>query len=96
MGHHSGSADPLPHNQNLLLYPQVFVTNPDGSPARQIPVATQGSIDVQSQTQDDGLAKLSINTPNSRQPLTITVSPHEPRDPAPGRQGTVFLFFFFF
>ncbi|KAM5230170.1 complement C3-like isoform 2-T2 [Hipposideros larvatus] len=51
----------------------VFVTNPDGSPARRIPVATQGSMDVQSQTQDDGLAKLSINTPNSRQPLTITV-----------------------
>ncbi|XP_019566358.2 complement C3 [Rhinolophus sinicus] len=52
----------------------VFVTNPDGSPARRVPVVTQGSGDVQSQTQDDGLAKLTINTPNSRQPLTITVS----------------------
>nr|XP_031292928.1 complement C3 [Camelus dromedarius] len=50
----------------------VFVTNPDGSPARHIPVVTQGS-NVQSLTQDDGVAKLSINTQNSRQPLTITV-----------------------
>nr|XP_020038664.1 complement C3 [Castor canadensis] len=50
----------------------VFVTNPDGSPARRVPVVTQGN-DVQSLTQDDGVAKLSINTPNSRQPLTITV-----------------------
>uniref|UniRef100_A0A8C4L456 Uncharacterized protein n=1 Tax=Equus asinus asinus TaxID=83772 RepID=A0A8C4L456_EQUAS len=50
----------------------VFVTNPDGSPARRIPVVTQGS-NVQSLTQDDGVAKLSVNTPNSQQPLTITV-----------------------
>ncbi|KAM5239077.1 complement C3 [Ctenodactylus gundi] len=50
----------------------VFVTNPDGSPARHIPVVTQGS-DVQSLTQDDGVAKLTVNTPNSRQPLSITV-----------------------
>ncbi|XP_069915610.1 complement C3 alpha chain [Oryctolagus cuniculus] len=50
----------------------VFVTNPDGSPARRVPVVTQGS-DAQSLTQDDGVAKLSVNTPNSRQPLSITV-----------------------
>ncbi|KAM4888892.1 complement C3 [Thomomys bottae] len=50
----------------------VFVTNPDGSPARRVPVVTQGN-EVQSLTQDDGVAKLSINTPNNRQPLTITV-----------------------
>ncbi|XP_058513897.1 complement C3-like [Ochotona princeps] len=50
----------------------VFVTNPDGSPARHVPVVTQDS-DVQSLTQEDGVAKLSINTPNSRQPLPITV-----------------------
>ncbi|MCP6508338.1 hypothetical protein NL478_26595, partial [Klebsiella pneumoniae] len=35
-------------------------------------VVTQGS-DVQALTQDDGVAKLSVNTPNKRQPLTITV-----------------------
>uniref|UniRef100_A0A8C9QDB5 Complement C3 n=1 Tax=Spermophilus dauricus TaxID=99837 RepID=A0A8C9QDB5_SPEDA len=50
----------------------VYVTNPDGSPARRVPVVAQDS-DVQSLTQDDGVAKLTINTPNNRQPLTITV-----------------------
>ncbi|XP_007460640.1 PREDICTED: complement C3 [Lipotes vexillifer] len=50
----------------------VFVTNPDGSPARHIPVVTQGT-NVQSLTQEDGVAKLSINTLNNRQPLSITV-----------------------
>ncbi|XP_059107928.1 complement C3 [Peromyscus eremicus] len=50
----------------------VFVTNPDGSPARRVPVVTQGS-DAQALTQDDGVAKLSINTPNNRNALTITV-----------------------
>lgn len=50
----------------------VFVTNPDGSPASKVLVVTQGS-NAKALTQDDGVAKLSINTPNSRQPLTITV-----------------------
>ncbi|XP_052049729.1 complement C3 [Apodemus sylvaticus] len=50
----------------------VFVTNPDGSPAGRVPVLTQGS-DAQALTQDDGVAKLSVNTPNSHHPLTITV-----------------------
>ncbi|KAL1782782.1 complement C3 [Sigmodon hispidus] len=50
----------------------VFVTNPDGSPARRVPVVTQGS-DAQALTQDDGVAKLSVNTPNNRNTLTITV-----------------------
>ena len=63
----------LPNALHLPLYPQVYVTNPDGSPARHIPVVTQGS-NVQSLTQDDGVAKLSINTQNKRDPLTITVS----------------------
>lgn len=49
------------------------MTNPDGSPARRVPVVIQGS-DVQALTQDDGVAKLSINTPNNRNALTITVS----------------------
>uniref|UniRef100_A0A8D2DWE0 Complement C3 n=1 Tax=Sciurus vulgaris TaxID=55149 RepID=A0A8D2DWE0_SCIVU len=64
----------------------VYVTNPDGSPARRVPVTTQGS-DVQSLTQDDGVAKLSINTPNSRQPLTITVRTHKEGIPE-ARQAT--------
>lgn len=86
MGHPSGSAEPL----HLLLHPQVFVTNPDGSPARHIPVVSQGS-DVQSQTQDDGVAKLSINTHNRRDPLIITVSSQQPWGPTPGTQGTSFV-----
>ncbi|XP_006869073.1 PREDICTED: complement C3 [Chrysochloris asiatica] len=50
----------------------VFVTNPDGSPAGQVPVVAQDTT-VQSLTQDDGVAKLTINMPNSRKPVTITV-----------------------
>ncbi|XP_040593026.1 complement C3 [Mesocricetus auratus] len=50
----------------------VFVTNPDGTPARRVPVVTQGS-DAQALTQDDGVAKLSVNTPNNRNALSITV-----------------------
>uniref|UniRef100_A0A2K6T5T7 Complement C3 n=1 Tax=Saimiri boliviensis boliviensis TaxID=39432 RepID=A0A2K6T5T7_SAIBB len=51
----------------------VFVTNPDGSPAYRVPVAVQGEDNVQSLTQADGVAKLSINTHPSQQPLSITV-----------------------
>uniref|UniRef100_A0A8C4L0F8 Complement C3 n=1 Tax=Equus asinus asinus TaxID=83772 RepID=A0A8C4L0F8_EQUAS len=65
----------------------VFVTNPDGSPARRIPVVTQGS-NVQSLTQDDGVAKLSVNTPNSQQPLTITVSLRQKEGIPDARQAT--------
>ncbi|XP_074059815.1 complement C3 [Macrotis lagotis] len=50
----------------------VFVTNPDGSPASQIPVVVP-NFKVQSMTQADGLAKLRINTPNNRGPLNIKV-----------------------
>ncbi|XP_055402214.1 complement C3 [Bubalus kerabau] len=64
----------------------VYVTNPDGSPARHIPVVTQGS-NVQSLTQDDGVAKLSINTQNRRDPLTITVRTKKDNIPE-GRQAT--------
>lgn len=52
---------------------QVFVTNPDGSPASHIPVVVLDS-QVKSMTQEDGLVKLRINTPNSRGPLSIRVS----------------------
>ncbi|XP_011799019.1 PREDICTED: complement C3 [Colobus angolensis palliatus] len=51
----------------------VFVTNPDGSPAYRVPVAVQGEDAVQSLTQADGVAKLSINTHPSQKPLRITV-----------------------
>uniref|UniRef100_A0A2K5DPU5 Complement C3 n=1 Tax=Aotus nancymaae TaxID=37293 RepID=A0A2K5DPU5_AOTNA len=51
----------------------VFVTNPDGSPAYRVPVAVQGEDNVQSLTQADGVAKLSINTHPSQKPLSITV-----------------------
>ncbi|XP_027706662.1 complement C3 [Vombatus ursinus] len=50
----------------------VFVTNPDGSPASHIPVVVP-NFDVRSMTQEDGLVKLRINTPNNRGPLTIRV-----------------------
>ncbi|XP_049732541.1 complement C3-like [Elephas maximus indicus] len=49
----------------------VFVTNPDGSPARQIPVVTKDN--VQSLTQADGVAKLTINMLDVRTPQAITV-----------------------
>ncbi|XP_021561126.1 complement C3 [Neomonachus schauinslandi] len=51
----------------------VFVTNPDGSPARHIPVEITGT-KAQALTQEDGVAKLTMNTPKNPQPLLITVS----------------------
>ncbi|XP_044110352.1 complement C3 [Neovison vison] len=58
----------------------VFVTNPDGSPAHGVPVEIknpnkdQGSKDQgQTSTRNDGVAMLTMNTPKSREPLTITV-----------------------
>ncbi|XP_049981294.1 complement C3 isoform X1 [Alexandromys fortis] len=51
---------------------KVFVTNPDGSPAPRVPVVIEG-LDSQAVTQDDGVARLSVNTPNNRNKLTITV-----------------------
>lgn len=69
----------------------MFVTNPDGSPARRVPVATQDSLHVQSLTQDDGVAKLIINTHKDRKPLNIIVSPPLPWDPTPGNRGALFV-----
>lgn len=69
-GHPAGLRNPL----HPPLHPQVFVTNPDGSPARRVPVTTQDSLDVQSLTQDDGVVKLTVNTHKDRKPLDITVS----------------------
>uniref|UniRef100_G1PYJ2 Complement C3 n=1 Tax=Myotis lucifugus TaxID=59463 RepID=G1PYJ2_MYOLU len=65
----------------------VYVTNPDGSPAPRIPVAIQGSNQEISVTQDDGLAKLTINTHKSLEPLLITVRTMKEGLPE-GRQAT--------
>ncbi|XP_045445124.1 complement C3 isoform X2 [Pipistrellus kuhlii] len=65
----------------------VYVTNPDGSPASRIPVATQGSNQVNSVTRDDGLAKLTINTHKRNTPLRITVRTMKEGLPE-GRQAT--------
>lgn len=81
---HSWSTEHTSVTRSPTPCPQVYVTNPDGSPARRVPVVAQDS-DVQSLTQDDGVAKLTINTPNNRQPLTITVSPPILGLPPPGR-----------
>ncbi|VFV37895.1 complement c3, partial [Lynx pardinus] len=51
----------------------VFVTNPDGSPARNVPVVTQYS-KSRYFTQEDGVAKLIINTHKTFRSLPITVS----------------------
>ncbi|KAF3829530.1 hypothetical protein GH733_003794 [Mirounga leonina] len=53
----------------------VFVTNPDGSPARHIPVEITGT-KAQALTQEDGVAKLTMNTPKHPQPLLITAQPY--------------------
>lgn len=64
------------------------MTNPDGSPAHGVPVEIknpnkdQGSKDQgQTSTRNDGVAMLTMNTPKSREPLTITVSPCPPGAP---------------
>ncbi|XP_004714292.1 complement C3 [Echinops telfairi] len=64
----------------------VFVTNPDGSPAGQVPVMVQGT-KVQSLTQEDGVAKLSVNMRDSRSPETITVRTNKDNIPE-GRQAS--------
>ena len=64
----------------------VYVTNPDGSPARHIPVVTE-DFKVRSLTQEDGVAKLSINTPDNRNSLPITVRTEKDGIPA-ARQAT--------
>nr|XP_056706593.1 complement C3 [Euleptes europaea] len=50
----------------------VFVTNPDGSPAPNIPVASE-PLAAEAVTQNDGTAKLIVNTPGNPQQLQITV-----------------------
>ncbi|XP_053321323.1 venom factor [Spea bombifrons] len=55
----------------------VFVTNPDGSPARRIPVvATPGK--VEGITQADGTTRLTLNTEAKINSLSITVKTAHP------------------
>uniref|UniRef100_A0A670KL19 Uncharacterized protein n=1 Tax=Podarcis muralis TaxID=64176 RepID=A0A670KL19_PODMU len=56
----------------------VFVTNPDGSPASRVPVVTE-PIAADGTTQDDGTAKLILNTPANSQELRITVKTRDPQ-----------------
>ncbi|XP_070597683.1 A.superbus venom factor 1 [Erythrolamprus reginae] len=52
----------------------VYVTNPDGSPAANVPViGTSGAIRSEGTTLGDGTAKLILNTPLDLQSLPITV-----------------------
>lgn len=58
---------PIPHP------PQVYVTNPDNSPAPRVRVKAlnfQGLVS----TQRDGTAKLVLNMPANKDSVTITVS----------------------
>ncbi|KAM4749199.1 complement C3-like [Rhinophrynus dorsalis] len=50
----------------------VLVTNPDGSPAEKVKVVAQPG-NMGGITQEDGTARLNINTPSSETPLEITV-----------------------
>ncbi|XP_067320116.1 venom factor-like [Anolis sagrei] len=52
----------------------VHVTNPDGSPAAHVPVVSQAT---QAATQDNGIAKLILNTPANTQELNITVKTNQ-------------------
>ncbi|XP_033029307.1 venom factor-like [Lacerta agilis] len=56
----------------------VFVTNPDGSPASRVPVVTE-PIAADGTTQNDGTAKLILNTPANSQDLRITVKTKDPQ-----------------
>ncbi|XP_062975153.1 complement C3 [Elgaria multicarinata webbii] len=58
----------------------VYVTNPDGSPADRIPVISE-PIQAESTTQNDGTAKLILNTPANSQELRITVKTNHGRLP---------------
>nr|XP_060619580.1 A.superbus venom factor 1-like [Anolis sagrei ordinatus] len=58
----------------------VFVTNPDGSPAARVPVVSE-PIRAEATTQNDGTAKLVLNTPADTQELTITVKTNQERLP---------------
>uniref|UniRef100_UPI00398E3598 complement C3-like n=1 Tax=Pristiophorus japonicus TaxID=55135 RepID=UPI00398E3598 len=54
----------------------VYVTNPDGSPASRIPV-TANDNEVTTNTQADGLARMTINTAGEANTLNITVKTND-------------------
>ncbi|XP_015667008.1 venom factor [Protobothrops mucrosquamatus] len=64
----------------------VYVTNPDGSPAANVPVVSE-SIHSEGTTLSDGTAKLILNTPLNTQSLSITVKTNH-RDLPKERQAT--------
>ncbi|XP_072104650.1 complement C3-like [Mobula birostris] len=58
----------------------VYVTNPDGSPANNVPVKVAGH-DVTSKTHADGIAKLTINTPGESKVVRKQVLTEVPDTP---------------
>nr|ABA28745.1 complement protein C3-1 [Austrelaps superbus] len=64
----------------------VYVTNPDGSPAANVPVVSE-AIRSEGTTLSDGTAKLILNTPLNTQSLPITVRTNH-RDLPSERQAT--------
>lgn len=68
-----GALHPLLDASLFDCAPQVYVTNPDGSPAPRVQVQAEGFQSAGS-TQGDGTAKLIINMPGNKQQVPITVS----------------------
>nr|XP_003216856.2 PREDICTED: venom factor [Anolis carolinensis] len=56
----------------------VFITNPDGSPAARVPVISE-PIRAEATTQNDGTAKLILNTPADKRELSVTVKTNQER-----------------
>ena len=69
----------------MLFDVTVTVTNPDGTPAENIPVVVEPGLNVQGTTQANGRASLTINTGGSDTQLTITARTNDPQLP-PERQ----------
>ena len=67
----------------ILHPPQVYVTNPDNSPAPRIPVKADNFQGLVS-TQRDGTAKLVLNMPANKNSVPITVSRDRDRERGPG------------
>ncbi|KAK2815856.1 hypothetical protein Q5P01_026323 [Channa striata] len=59
----------------------IEVANPDGTPAKGIKVIV-GVDEVEGITAGNGMARLSINTPKTTEPITITAKTDDPRFPA--------------
>ncbi|KAG8573862.1 hypothetical protein GDO81_008889 [Engystomops pustulosus] len=57
----------------------VMVTNPDGSPAKNIPVVVENQDKVNGKTQDDGISRLKLNTALKDKSMKITVKTAVPQ-----------------